>query len=92
MPNPKDFLPAKPPFIPIPSAIIKRGLNEYSERPVKVAKKSPEDRLLDAIFGKKRTVLMVKCRGCGEWLEDENATYLNNMAYHSACAARVIGL
>ncbi len=88
MQDPRDFLPAKPPFLPIPEAIIRRGLNEYMKLPVPKVTMTPEERLLSSLFAPK-TVLMVKCRGCGEWLKDKEAIYLNNLAYHPECAAKL---
>ena len=83
-----DFLPARPPFLPLPERIVKEGLNKYKEQPIPIDIMSAEDKLLSAIFGSK-TILMVKCKGCGKWLKDDEATYLNYLAYHSQCAAKL---
>lgn len=59
------------------------------ELPVPEITMTTEERLLSAIFMKPKAVLMVKCKGCGKWLKDEKAVYLNNLAYHPECAAKL---
>ena len=89
-PDPRDFLPARPPFLPLPERVARERLNKYKEQPVKQAVLSAEEKLLSAIFGPKAmSVLMVKCNGCGRWLKDNEAIYLNYLAYHSMCAAKL---
>ena len=87
-PDPRDFLPAKPPFLPLPERVAKEQLNKYKEQLIPIDIMSAEDKLLAAIFGGK-TILMVKCTGCGRWLRDDEAIYLNYLAYHSKCSARL---
>ena len=92
MPGPRDFLPARPPFLPMPETVIRYGLNEYMEMPITAkGAMTAEEKLLAAIFSRPKAILTVKCRGCGKWLEDDKAIYLNNLAYHSECAAKIYG-
>jgi len=72
----------------LPERVARERLNKYKEIPIPADTMSAEDKLLNAIFGGK-TTLMVKCNGCGRWLKDDEVIYLNYLAYHSKCAAKL---
>ena len=72
----------------MPEKLVKERLNQYKEQSVSLDNLSAEDKLLAAIFGGK-TTLMVKCNGCGKWLRDEEALYINCMAYHYSCSDKI---
>lgn len=87
MPKPSDFLPAKPPFAPIPTGLAKQMLNDYKFQPTKEKGGTPEEQLMSAMLGENVTQY-VRCNVCDVWLPEEETIYFDNMAYHYSCVGR----